>query len=642
MQYHLSNVSDWKGDFAYMSTQNLPIAAPIAAFTRSTSSSGVISLSGSDKVVQLLAVIASERADAPLPMLKTAAGHFATYMGVPLPDLEITTLASAMQGFGSHLAKFRRKNGKKLERNSVRSYVNYAQMLLRLAVELGWLPVPSNVEFEWRAKFDGVDWSAIKDGTRLRHACYKLMRFAVAAGVAPGKFSDEHLKAHKDLKVDNGRHPKYAKNTIQRFRLGITRAGLRGEFPKVSHSADDRCFGIAIEEMPEPMRSQLRAVIDNRVGAGTRRLPLPVTKSDGKKAFKPGEVKIRPITAKQAEESAGKVLGFTQRPEGLWLGIDLNGKVELFDALNFKVIDAFITWQLDDREMTGKSLSGLSVLCASLDMYPGYKDVDFKWFRDLIATIPEDDEEAVIDRKSEKYLPHIVLCGIPAKIEQERRHVEKGTVEYARLTHDMLLTTWMPTFAWRQRNARECSLDTSKRCKNLFKARLSEYYRNAAIPEEIQALLAEDPDAEVWQIFFSKDQVKTGQTIRGIVPLHIVPLLEEYLELRHLLIGKADPGTLFLNRGRGKHRGGALSKLAFGDLIGGLTQKYAGRWVTPHLYRDALAHHWLDEHPEDYLSLSKHLWHININTTVQRYGHKYDESFGLKKVGGWTGSFFKR
>jgi integrase len=200
----------------------------------------------------------------------------------------------------------------------------------------------------------------------------------------------------------------------------------------------------------------------------------------------------------------------------------------------------------------------------------------------------------------------------------------------------------MPTFAWRQRNARECSLDTSKRCKNLFKARLSEYYRNAAIPEEIQALLAEDPDAEVWQIFFSKDQVKTGQTIRGIVPLHIVPLLEEYLELRHLLIGKADPGTLFLNRGRGKHRGGALSKLAFGDLIGGLTQKYAGRWVTPHLYRDALAHHWLDEHPEDYLSLSKHLWHININTTVQRYGHKYDESFGLKKVGGWTGSFFKR
>lgn len=625
-----------------MSIQDLPIAAPIAAFTRFTSSSDVISLSGSDKVVQLLAVIASERPDEPLPMFRAAAGHFATYMGVPLPELKISTLASAMQGFGPHLAKLRRKNGKKLERNSVRSYVNYAQILLRLAVELGWLPEPSKVEPEWRALFDGVDWRAMKDGKRLRHACYKLMRYAVTKGLAPGEFSDEHLKAHKDLKVNNGRHPKYAQNEIQRFRLGVTRAGLREKFPKVSHSeADDRRFGIAIDEMPEPMRSQLRAAIGNRVGVGTRRLPLPVTKSDGKKAFKPDEVRIRPITAKQAEGAASKVLGFTQQPEGLWLGIDLNGKVDLFDVMNFKVIDAYITWQLDHREKTGKSLSGLSVLCATLDMYPGYKDVDFTWFRDLIATIPADDEEAVIDRKSDKYLPHAVLCGIPEKIEEERRRVEKGTVEYARLTHDMLLTTWMPTFAWRQRNARECSLGTSKRCKNIFKARLSEYYRNAAIPEEIQALLAKDPDAEVWQIYFSKDQVKTGQTIRGIVPLHIVPLLEEYLELRHLLVGKTDPGTLFLNRGRGKHRGGALSKLAFGDLIGGLTQKYAGRWVTPHLYRDALAHHWLDEHPEDYLSLSKHLWHTNINTTVQRYGHKYDESYGLKKVGGWTANFFK-
>ncbi len=234
----------------------------------------------------------------------------------------------------------------------------------------------------------------------------------------------------------------------------------------------------------------------------------------------------------------------------------------------------------------------------------------FAWFRDLIATIPDDDEEAVIDRKSDKYLPHTVLCGIPAKIEEERRHVEKGTIEYARLTHDMLLTTWMPTFAWRQRNVRECSLGTSRRCKNIFKAvpgRVSECRHSG----EIQAKLAKNPEAEIWQIYFSKDQVKTGQTIRGIVPLHLVPLLEEYLEIRHLLVGGVDPGTLFLNRGHGEFRG-ALTKDALGNLIGNLTLKHAGRWVSPHLYRDALAHHWLDEHPEDYLSLSKHLWHRNI------------------------------
>ena len=223
-----------------MSTQNLPIAAPIAAFIRSTSSDGVISLSGSDKVVQLLAVIATERPDEPLPMMKTAAGHFATYIGVTLPDLRIAPLASAMQGFGPYLAKFRRKNDKKLGRNSVRSYVNYAQMLLRLAVGLGWLPEPSKVEPEWRALLDGVDWGAMKDGARLRYECYKLMRFAVSKELAPGNFSDEHLKAYEDLKVGKGRHPKYAKSEISQFRLGITKAGLRERFPKISHSADDR------------------------------------------------------------------------------------------------------------------------------------------------------------------------------------------------------------------------------------------------------------------------------------------------------------------------------------------------------------------------------------------------------------------
>jgi hypothetical protein len=469
-----------------------------------------------------------------------------------------------------------------------------------------------------------------------------IAKYAVACEVPPGKFSDGHFKGYEDLKTGNGRHRKYVRGVISGFRLGITRAGIRDKFPLITHPLDGHYFGIAVEGMPEPMRTQLRAVIDNRLKAGTRRLPPPVVKSDGKRSYKPDEVKIRPISAKNAEETASKVLGFTQRDEGRWLGIDVKGRVDLLDVFRHEVIDAYITWHLDDRKRTGRGLSGLSVFCASLDMFPGYKDLDFSWLRDLIATIPDDDEEAVIQRKDDRFLSHAVLCGIPAKIEEERRHVKKGTVEYARLTHDMLLMMWNPTFAWRQRNTRECSLGTPERCANIFKGRLIEN-QNAtiAIPEEIRAQLEENPEAEVWQIFFTKDQVKTKQTIRGIVPLHVVPLLEEYLEIRHLLVGEVDPGTLFLNRAGGKHRGGPLSKEAFGNLIGGLTQKHAGRWAPPHLYRDALAFHWLEEHPEDYLSLSKHLWHTNVNTTIRRYGRKYDESYGLKKVGGWTGRFFK-
>jgi hypothetical protein len=72
-------------------------------------------------------------------------------------NLNISTLASAMLGFGLNLGKLRKKDGGKFERNSIRSYINYAQTLLRLAVELGWSQAPSKVEIEWKAMFGGVE-----------------------------------------------------------------------------------------------------------------------------------------------------------------------------------------------------------------------------------------------------------------------------------------------------------------------------------------------------------------------------------------------------------------------------------------------------------------------------------------------------
>lgn len=615
-----------------MNDQNLHLAAPIAAFTRSATLSGVISLSSTDKVSTLLAVIAKERPDAPQAMLATAASHFADYIGVPLANLKISTIESSMDGFGPYLGKLRKKNGEKLERNSVRSYKNYAQMLLRLAKGLGWSRLPSEVELAWRAMCDAVDWGAITDGAVLRKKFLMIAKYAVACEVPPGKFSDGHFKGYEDLKTGNGRHRKYVRGVISGFRLGITRAKIRDKFPLVNHPLDNHYFSLPVDMWPEPMRSQFRKVINHRLAPGSRRRPQSASRKNGKGRGREEET-LRPISGKNLEETGAKIVGFTQlKPE---LGIDLKKQPDLLDVFCPEVIDGYIDFQLVERETSGRGLSGLSMLCGSLQKYPEYKSVDFEWFWGLISTIPEDDEEAVIDRKSEKYLPHLVLCGIPAKIRALRSSAKKGTVEYAWLVHDELLMTWMPTFAWRQRNVRECSLGTAKRCKNIFKAGFDQY-RNIAKPPEVEAELAANSGAEFWQIYFSKDQVKTKQPIRGIVPLHIVPLLEDYLEnYRPLLVGDSDPGTLFLNR-RGKQH----SKESFGNLIGNLTLKHAGRWVSPHLYRDALAHHWLDEHPEDYLTLSKALWHRNVDTTIKRYGHKYDESYGLQKVGGWTGSFF--
>jgi len=48
-----------------------------------------------------------------------------------------------------------------------------------------------------------------------------------------------------------------------------------------------------------------------------------------------------------------------------------------------------------------------------------------------------------------------------------------------------------------------------------------------------------------------------------------------------------------------------------------------------------LAVKWLEEHPEDYLTVSKILWHRNIQTTLRIYGRNFDESHGVRRMEAW-------
>jgi len=70
-------------------------------------------------------------------------------------------------------------------------------------------------------------------------------------------------------------------------------------------------------------------------------------------------------------------------------------------------------------------------------------------------------------------------------------------------------------------------------------------------------------------------------------------------------------------------------------VIGHWTLQYGGVRTTPHLFRDAIAFKWLKEHPKDYLTLSKMLWHKNVQTTIQIYGARFNESSGVCAMEAW-------
>ncbi len=155
-----------------------------------------------------------------------------------------------------------------------------------------------------------------------------------------------------------------------------------------------------------------------------------------------------------------------------------------------------------------------------------------------------------------------------------------------------------------------------------------------AKPKWVEDALQQNPEQSFWQLYFREQETKTGQKVRGIVPRCLIPLLEEYLDKhRPTLAAVPDPGTLFLNRD-----GKALERQITTDQVAEIVLKHTGRRTTPHLFRDSFAYAWLDAHPEDYLTLSKILWHRNIKYTLTIYGRNFDESSGARRIDEWLGT----
>jgi hypothetical protein len=60
------------------------------------------------------------------------------------------------------------------------------------------------------------------------------------------------------------------------------------------------------------------------------------------------------------------------------------------------------------------------------------------------------------------------------------------------------------------------------------------------------------------------------------------------------------------------------------------------------LFRHIFATKFLEERPEDYLALSKILWHRDVETTISLYGAAFDESYGARAAEQWRNQRAKK
>lgn len=142
-------------------------------------------------------------------------------------------------------------------------------------------------------------------------------------------------------------------------------------------------------------------------------------------------------------------------------------------------------------------------------------------------------------------LPYDVLTAIPAKILDTRDPERSSRVKDARLVHNALLLKFsaaMPCL--RSKQVRDASIHGA--AANVFKGQLNG--GAITVPEWAAEELCRDPAAEFWQVRFSGMETG-GSAIHTLLPMNVVPLLEEYLSLhRPCLAGYNDCGMLFLNK----------------------------------------------------------------------------------------------
>jgi hypothetical protein len=513
------------------------------------------------------------------------------YLNGSTEDVPLDSVEQTRDGFRPFL------EGRKYAGNSIRSYVNFRRILLKSAREFGWNPSDAVPE-EWR----GVLALAAE------RKCTDIVKELARIRTTPGDVTIPDVDNWVQTKIDQNRSFSWANGRKRSLWRLLRDCACTVQTPKCI--LRESRYGVPLEQFPPELKAEVLALLKWKQAAYS--------------VERPKHGRHRAVTAKNLRKIISQLFGFAACVRG---GTDIKSLSQLVQK---RIVGEYVEWCINEREVKGRSLQcDLGLLAGSLRKHPSYTSLDIDWFTPFLDGLPTEGEAELKKRKAEKYLEYSVVESIPAKIRAERTAADKrGIVHVARLATEELLMKWIITLPWRQRNIREMRI--SGPTPNVFKGKVppfSDMDKPAWVTQEED----KNPAAEFWQFHFSADETKTGHEVNALLPRQLIGILEEYLkDFRPHLLRGADPKTLLIGP-----KGKAMCAGQVTAIVGKLTLRHGGRRVTPHRFRDIVSYTWLKEHPKDYLTLSKMLWHSNINTTIKIYGSRFNESNGVSAMESW-------
>jgi hypothetical protein len=189
---------------------------------------------------------------------------------------------------------------------------------------------------------------------------------------------------------------------------GNAGAGISGKFPNLRAHRKPEKWAIPTEAMPDPLRSEVTQLLR--------------WKQDLFAPGRPRHGKLRPVSAGILEGCLDRLYGYATV---------ILGRSDISTFLTLvceEVVESYLSWALNEKGVAIKSLSCFGGLLAAVRHYPEYKNIDFKWFVELLAQIPDGPQSAINDRKQRKYLPHQELAKISELLNDLRHKEERESV----------------------------------------------------------------------------------------------------------------------------------------------------------------------------------------------------------------------
>jgi hypothetical protein len=384
-----------------------------------------------------LLTIAEESESKYVGMFKSTATAFISFVGRTAQDTPIDLLHTERDAFTRHL------RAGKYTPASVKSYMNYVRMLLKLAVASGWSVPPFAVPNAWQAI-----WDALKnDATR------RIVRYAIEQGKKPKNFSEDDLANWRLERARMGMSLGAADGSCSQFRSSLSKANLAASLPLIRVTKTS--YGVRMSEMEPRLRLEIERLLEWKVSA-----------------YQPGRAanaQVRPITAKALSNHLCRMVGFVQNILG---HAPLTSLRELVTS---DLMHSYVKWTMNDRKLQAQGvIIGLGMLQAAMSQNPGYKDLDLDWLTVLSAGMPFEEQVAIDERKARKYILFSAADAIPSLIRKERlRHKQMKPRDYASSVRDELLMQWLIVLPWRQKNIRECRI--SGKSPNLVREPISPF-----------------------------------------------------------------------------------------------------------------------------------------------------------------------